>query len=197
MEWITEFMGQYGLIAMFIFIILEYACLPLPSEVILPLAGAMAVASGDSLVVVILISIVAGLIGSMICYSIGYSGGNAVLEQLMKKFPKTRKGIESTRQFYQRYATYSVGFGRVVPLFRTYISFMAGITKQTLRSFLFASALGIMVWNTLLISLGYWLADSWEIVMGYYDQGKWVILLLALVAVGVLFLKRNRQKERV
>ena len=197
MEWITEFMAQYGLIAMFLFIILEYACLPLPSEVILPLAGAMAVANGDSLVLVIIISIVAGLIGSMICYSIGYSGGNAVLDQLMKKFPNTRKGIESTRQFYQRYATYSVGFGRVVPLFRTYISFMAGITKQSLRSFLFASTLGIMVWNILLISIGYWLADSWQMILGYYDQGKWIIFILALVAIGIVFFKRYRQKERV
>lgn len=196
MEWITEFMGQYGLIAMFIFIILEYACLPLPSEVILPLAGAMAVASGDSLVLVIFISIVAGLIGSMICYSIGYSGGNAVLEQIMRKFPKTRKGIESTREFYQRYATYSVGFGRVVPLFRTYISFMAGITKQSRRSFLFASALGIMVWNTLLISLGYWLADSWTVIMNYYDKGKWVIFLLAILFVGVLIFKKRSVQTR-
>lgn len=196
MEWITEFMGQYGLIAMFIFIILEYACLPLPSEVILPLAGAMAVASGDSLVLVIFISIVAGLIGSMICYSIGYSGGNAVLEQIMRKFPKTRKGIESTREFYQRYATYSVGFGRVVPLFRTYISFMAGITKQSRRSFLFASALGIMVWNTLLISLGYWLADSWTVIMSYYDKGKWVIFLLAILFVGVLIFKKRSVQTR-
>ena len=196
MEWITEFMGQYGLIAMFIFIILEYACLPLPSEVILPLAGAMAVASGDSLVLVIIISIVAGLIGSMICYSIGYSGGNAVLEQIMRKFPKTRKGIESTREFYQRYAIYSVGVGRVVPLFRTYISFMAGITKQSRRSFLFASALGIMVWNTLLISLGYWLADSWTVIMGYYDKGKWVIFLLAILFVGVLTFKKKSVQTR-
>lgn len=196
MEWITEFMGQYGLIAMFIFIILEYACFPLPSEVILPLAGAMAVASGDSLVLVIFISIVAGLIGSMICYSIGYSGGNAVLEQIMRKFPKTRNGIESTREFYQRYATYSVGFGRVVPLFRTYISFMAGITKQSCRSFLFASALGIMVWNTLLISLGYWLADSWTVIMSYYDKGKWVIFLLAILFLGAFIFKKRSVQTR-
>ncbi|MBP3909688.1 MAG: DedA family protein, partial [Turicibacter sp.] len=78
MEWIIDFITQYGLIAMFLFIALEYACLPLPSEVVLPLSGAMAVSSGRPLVLVIIISVVAGLLGSMICYSIGYSGGNAV-----------------------------------------------------------------------------------------------------------------------
>ena len=72
MEWIIDFITQYGLIAMFLFIALEYACLPLPSEVVLPLSGAMAVSSGRPLVLVIIISVVAGLLGSMICYSIGY-----------------------------------------------------------------------------------------------------------------------------
>lgn len=195
MDLIVEFMTQYGLIAMFIFIILEYACLPLPSEVILPLAGAMVLANGDSIVLAIMISIVAGLIGSMICYSIGYTGGNAVIERMMKKYPSTRKGIESTRQFYERYATYSVGVGRVIPLFRTYISFIAGITKQRMGSFLLASMIGITVWNTLLMGLGYWLADEWKNVMGYYDQGKWFILLIACAGILLLIFKKTRKRE--
>ncbi|MCU7195597.1 DedA family protein [Turicibacter sanguinis] len=190
-----EFMTQYGLVAMFLFIILEYACLPLPSEVILPLSGAMVLTSGDSIMLAILISIMAGLIGSMICYSIGYTGGNAVIDRMMKKYPSTRKGIESTRQFYAKYATCSVGLGRVIPLFRTYISFIAGITKQRVSTFLLASTLGIAVWNTLLMGLGYWLADEWKNVMGYYDSGKWILLLLGCAVIGLLILKKSRQKE--
>ena len=195
MEWITEFITQYGLIAMFLLIALEYACLPLPSEVVLPLSGALAVTSGKPLMLVIVISVVAGLLGSMICYSIGYSGGNLVLDKLMHRYPSTKKGIESTRQFYAKYATYSVGLGRVIPLFRTYISFIAGITKQRVSTFLLASTLGIAVWNTLLMGLGYWLADEWKNVMGYYDSGKWILLLLGCAAIGLLILKKSRQKE--
>ena len=93
MEWITEFITQYGLIAMFLLIALEYACLPLPSEVVLPLSGALAVTSGKPLMLVIVISVVAGLLGSMICYSIGYSGGNLVLDKLMHRYPSTKKEL--------------------------------------------------------------------------------------------------------
>lgn len=195
MEWITEFITQYGLIAMFLLIALEYACLPLPSEVVLPLSGALAVTSGKPLMLVIVISVVAGLLGSMICYSIGYSGGNLVLDKLMHRYPSTKKGIESTRRFYQQYASLSVGIGRVIPLFRTYISFIAGITKQTLSSFLFASMLGILVWNTALITLGYWLADRWQLVIGYYEQGKWFILIGAILMMGIILFYKLSQKK--
>ena len=195
MEWIIDFITQYGLIAMFLFIALEYACLPLPSEVVLPLSGAMAVSSGRPLVLVIIISVVAGLLGSMLCYSIGYSGGNAVLDKIMNDYPKSRKGIESTRRFYRQYATISVGIGRIIPLFRTYISFMAGITKQNLSTFLLASSLGILVWNSILITLGYWLAERWTDVMGYYDQGKWFILGGAVVVIAFVGLKKLRQRK--
>lgn len=195
MEWIIEFITQYGLIAMFLLIALEYACFPLPSEVVLPLSGALAVASGKPLMLVIIISVVAGLIGSMICYSIGYSGGNLVLDKLMNRYPSTKKGIESTRRFYQQYANISVGIGRVIPLFRTYISFIAGITKQTLSSFLFASMLGILIWNTALITLGYWLADRWQLVIGYYEQGKWMLLIGAILVMGMTLFYKLYQKK--
>ena len=197
MEWITEFITQYGLIAMFLLIALEYACLPLPSEVVLPLSGALAVTSGRPLILVIIISIIAGLLGSMVCYSIGYSGGNVVLDKLMHRYPSTQKGIESTRRFYQKYANISVGIGRVIPLFRTYISFIAGITKQQLSSFLLASMLGIFVWNTTLITLGYWLAESWRLVMDYYEQGKWYLLIGAILVMAIVgFYKLRQKKER-
>lgn len=194
MELITEFMTQYGLVAMFLFIILEYACLPLPSEVILPLAGAIVLTSGHSIVLAIFISVIAGLIGSMICYQIGYLGGNAVIERLIKKYPSMKKGIESTRQFYERYAMYSVGIGRVIPLFRTYISFVAGMMKQRVSTFLIASTFGITVWNTLLMGLGYWLADEWQQVMEYYDMGKYILLLLVCLLIGGRMIKKTRRK---
>ncbi|MDE5978019.1 MAG: DedA family protein [Turicibacter sp.] len=195
MEWIIEFITQYGMIAMFLFIALEYACLPLPSEVILPLSGAMAISSGKPLSLVIIISVIAGLLGSMICYSIGYSGGNAVLDRFMKRYPSTRKGIESTRRFYRKYAMISVGVGRLIPLFRTYISFMAGITKQHVTFFLLASSVGILVWNSLLITMGYLLAEQWTSIMAYYNQVKWFILGSAIVVVSLIGLKKLRQRK--
>lgn len=196
MEWIIDFIIQYGLIAMFLLIACEYACLPLPSEVVLPLSGAMAVSSGRPLLLVIVISVVAGLIGSMICYSIGYSGGTRVLETLKRRYPKTKKGIESTQAFYGRYATISVAIGRVIPLFRTYISFMAGITKQSVTTFLLASSVGIFAWNSILITLGYVLADRWRGVMSYYDTGKWFILIGAMLLIGGLVLKKGHERKK-
>ena len=197
MEWIIDFIAQYGMIAMFLFIACEYACLPLPSEVVLPLSGAMAVSGGRPLLLVIFISVVAGLLGSMICYSIGYSGGSRVLELMKHRYPSTKRGIESTQHFYKKYATFSVAIGRVIPLFRTYISFMAGITKQSVTTFILASSIGIFAWNSLLITLGYVLADRWREVMGYYDKGKWFILLGFFLIIGGIALKKVHERKKM
>jgi len=81
---IFEIISRYGLIAVFIIIALEYACFPLPSEIVLPFAGAYAASQGIPFLVILLISALAGLLGSLICYLVGRIGGNALLEAAKK-----------------------------------------------------------------------------------------------------------------
>ena len=189
---------SYGFFAVFVLILLEYACFPLPSEVILPLAGAMAAGSGWAFFPVLGWSVAAGVAGSLLCYGVGFFGGRPLLEAWKRRFPKTRRGLEASQATYERYAILSVGVGRLIPLCRTYISLIAGISRQRLPGYLLSTAAGVTVWNLVLIGLGYFFTENSNIVSKYYEQYKIFLLpcLLAAVAfvVGRLLWKRRRVK---
>ncbi|MGI5895850.1 MAG: DedA family protein [Oscillospiraceae bacterium] len=197
MEFIMQTIQDYGLIAVFVLILLEYACFPLPSEVVLPFSGAVASQSGWSFLSILLFSILAGVLGALVCYLIGYFGGYPLVEKIKKKFPKSRKGLEASQQKYEKYAVLSVGLGRLIPLCRTYISFIAGISRQNLGSYLVSTAVGVAIWNSVLIGLGFLFAENWNIVTEYYNEYKLVLIPVLVVVAGFFvvryFLKRRKK----
>lgn len=196
MEAVTGFISQYGLIAIFLVVLLEYACFPIASEIVLPFAGALAVQGNIGFVPVLLTSILAGILGSLICYAIGRYGGQPLVEKIIRKFPKTKNGIHSSYEKFNKYASASVGLTRLIPLCRTYISFVAGTCKQRMTSFLLFSTIGITAWNFILVGLGYILGSNWTRVMTYYHEFKLIIipsaLILAVVFAAVLYLRHKK-----
>ena len=178
MDQITAIVGEYGLLAIFVMIALEYACFPMPSEVLLPLAGAIAWQGGLGFLPVLVCSVLAGITGSFVCYGIGAFGGRALINGMIRKFPRTEKGLTAAQKKFDNCSVLSVAVCRVIPLCRTYISFIAGMGRQNPWVFALSSFFGITVWNTVLIGLGYLLSDHWKDVSGYYGQYKTVIFLL-------------------
>lgn len=197
MSQFTIFFQNYGLFAMFLCILLEYGCFPVSSEIILPLSGAMASHQGIPLFVMLPVSIVAGLIGTSFCFFVGKGGGNKILNKLTTRFPKMQKPLQSSFQTFDKYGAYAVCVGRVIPICRTYIAFVAGASGQSYPAFLFSSLFGIAVWNTLLIGLGYGLKDNWNVLISYYDRYKHVILLLliGLLSVSLIHAVLKRKKN--
>lgn len=197
MALVLSLIDQYGLLAIFIVIALEYACFPLPSEVVLPLSGALAAQGGMSFYAIYVVSTLAGLLGSMVCYCLGRWGGAPLLEKFMVKFPKSRPGLEASQRQFSRYAHWAVCLGRVIPLCRTYISFVAGASKQNMVTFLLFSLLGIACWNGILVGGGYILGENWHVVSDYYERFKGIILLIVPIAAGIgliCWLKLGRKK---
>lgn len=195
---IESMMMDYGLIAIFCVIALEYACFPLPSEIVLPFAGFIAVSGRIHFLAVVLVSILAGVAGSMLCYLIGYFGGRPLVNQITAKFPGFQPGLAATERWFSRYGGVSVFLGRCVPLFRTYLSFIAGLARQHPAKFVLYSSGGIALWNTVLITAGYLLADNWAAVIGYCKEYSLVAVPLAvLLAAGYVFYKlRARKRDR-
>lgn len=181
---------QYGLLAMFVLILAEYACFPVSSEIVLPFAGAFAASQQISFFLLLPLSILAGLLGTSFCYFLGKKGGRHLLNGLSRRFPKTRKPIDSSCQAFEKYGTLAVGIGRVIPLCRTYVAFVAGAFGQSYVTFFFSSFIGILVWNSILIGIGYFFQENWNLITSYYHSYR-DILLLVLTALFLIYLYRR------
>lgn len=188
MNFVFDLIENYGIYIIFIVIFLEYSCFPLPSEVILPLTGAISYSYNVNPFVMILLSVVAGLGGAMLCYCLGYFG--------TKPFLKHQKEEKESVSFYERYGNMAVFVGRLIPLCRTYISFVAGFKKHKPLNYLLFTTLGIFIWNTILILLGYFFYDNIDIIGTWYIKYKYFIIAIIILFV-VLFILKKMKKRRI
>lgn len=198
MGFIAELIYDYGLIAMFLIIMLEYACFPVSSEIVLPLSGAVASINNTHFLVILPLSVVAGLIGTGICYTVGWFGGGAILNAIKKRFPKSEKPLNASYDRFHENGASTVCIGRVIPLVRTYIALVAGAARLKPSVYFPASFLGITIWNTLLIGLGYSLRENYGKVSEYYNRYKHNLIPILIIAIAFLVITKiyNKRKKR-
>ncbi|MGB8453276.1 MAG: DedA family protein [Anaerocolumna sp.] len=197
MSYFTNLIYEYGLIAMFLIILIEYACFPISSEIVLPFSGAVASLQHVNYFTILSLSVLAGLIGTSFCYTIGRLGGGTLLNKLVKKFPKAEKGIVSSQVKFKKYGNLAVCFGRLIPICRTYIAFIAGAAGQSILAYLVSSFIGITIWNAILIGFGYLLREHWDIAGTYYTRYKDIMLPLAVfIGLHILVHVRNDKNSK-
>lgn len=196
MSYFTNLIYQYGLFAMFVIILIEYACFPISSEIVLPFSGAVASLQHIPFLKILPLSVLAGIIGTTFCYLVGRFGGGTILDKIKLRFPKTQKGIDASYEKFNRYGAFAVCIGRVIPICRTYIAFIAGATKQNYLVFFISSLIGISVWNTLLIGLGYLLRENWSLAGIYYARYKGIVIPLILLLIIFFVIKSRRKKHQ-
>lgn len=194
---IEHFIMEYGLISIFIIVMLEYANAPLPSEIVLPFAGVLSLKFGMNLASVIFISILGGILGSVINYYLGYKLGNPLIDFLKRKYPKTKKSIKSSYKWITKYDKVSVMISRLVPLARTFISIVAGVTKMNIGTFMLYSTIGIGIWNTILISMGYIVGNNMVLIGDILSKYSIFIGVLIVSILGYLIkvkIKEHKNK---
>lgn len=153
---VAEYILKYGIPFLFLIVYLEYLNLPgLPAAVVMPAIGVMAAHDDYNLFGVFLISLSAGILGSLTLYLVGYYVGNAVIRKIKKKFPKAGKYIDKIIYYSERYGNKGVFICRLLPGVRTIVSLVSGTLREELIGFLVYSALGIAIWNFVLIFGGY------------------------------------------
>ncbi|MGX4599716.1 DedA family protein [Faecalimicrobium sp. JNUCC 81] len=193
---VQNFIEEYGLISIFIIVMLEYANLPLPSEVVLPFVGIMVSKGNIGFEIAVIISIIGGLVGSITNYLLGLYFGKSVIKYLLENHPKTKESIKSSTWWIKKYGKLSVMLARVVPLARTFISIPAGMTKMNIGSFLLYSSIGISIWNIVLIYLGYVLGGNLHQIT--HIMKNYSIIMIILMAIGIAtyyMVKKNRHKR--
>ena len=196
MSFLNGFLYRYGIGALLLLIALEYACFPVSSEIVLPLAGALSSLWDTPFILILPLSVFSGLLGTSLCYAIGRFGGRKLLDRIVKKFPKTQKSIDKSFDFFERFGAKATCISRIIPLCRTYIGFVAGITKQNFLLFIISSAIGITFWNTVLIGMGFYLRENVGFVGELYRRYKYFVLAIILTVILVRFILKNNAKKR-
>jgi membrane protein DedA with SNARE-associated domain len=194
MEQLFLWMETYGIPAVLLLIALEYACFPISSELVLPFAGAVGAGNGIAFPLLVAYSTVAGLAGTSLIYAIGRYGGSPLLEKVMSRFPSSQKPILRSYRIFGNHGRSAVCFGRFLPICRTYIAFVAGACGQSYPAYVFYSAIGISVWNTILLTLGYYFYQFRHTFFLYFNQYKTVVFVAGLLFL-ILLLVRNVQKD--
>ncbi|MEU6930734.1 DedA family protein [Streptomyces sp. NPDC046374] len=186
-QWINTLMDTLGAPGAGIAVALENLFPPIPSEVILPLAGFAASSGRMNLIVALLWTTAGSVVGALALYAVGALFGRERLIAVAARLPLVKVAdIERTEAWFARHGTKAVLLGRMVPIFRSLISVPAGVQRMPLPLFLALTTLGSALWNTAFVLAGYVLGENWEQVTDYVSVYSKAVLVLALAALACL-----------
>jgi membrane protein DedA with SNARE-associated domain len=182
---------SYGLLIVFVTMVAESACIPIPSEIVVPYGGFLAAQGHTQLWMVILVATLANLVGSSIAYAVGRYGGRALFVRYGRYVGVRAHHLDRADRWFLRYGPATVFFTRMMPGIRTFISLPAGIAKMPFVKFLVYSFFGSVIWNSALAYLGYAAGkaageDPWgRLQEGFnrYNRVWYVVVAVIVVAL--------------
>src|SRR3989338_8568996 len=160
---------------------IESAAIPLPSEVIMPFSGFLVSEGRFTLLGIALAGAVGSVLGSWVTYWIGKYGGRPLIRKYGHFVLLTEHDMDLTDRFFKRFGFWATFIGRVLPVFRTYISIPAGISRVPFWPFTSACFVGSLIWSYFLGWVGFKLGENWEALRHYFRQVDWIIVVLLLV----------------
>ncbi len=200
-DWITSFINSMGPLGIALMMFLENVFPPIPSELIMPLAGFNAARGDMSLWVVILAGTAGSLAGAYLWYWIGKRIGHDRLCELSRKHGRwlsvSPQEFDRATAWFDRHGGVAVLIGRLIPTIRTLISVPAGVQRMPLAVFLSYSAAGTAVWTAVLTLLGYWLEGSYDQVSTWLNPvSTGVVVVLVAVYLYRVATYRRRVPEK-
>jgi len=189
--------GDLGLLGIFVLMVLESACIPIPSEATMLFAGFNVAANQYSLLAATLVASGANLVGSWIAYGIGRAGRVDLIERHGRKVGISPKHLEWADRWFQRHGDSTVFFTRLLPIVRTFISLPAGVAKMPFWRFSALTLAGCVPWMLLLTFIGVQVGErwrSWQEYLHYIDYA--VVAALAVAAVYLVARWRRDRRQR-
>ncbi len=190
LEFAVNLIDQIGLIGAALLIAIEVVILPIPSELILLLTGFNVSIGNFGFVLAIIATTIGSVAGALFLYAMGYAFSEERLEQLVGKYGKYVglyvKDLQKTASWFERHGAQLVFFGRLIPLIRSLVSIPAGLTKMNLSKFIIFTTLGSGIWNTIWISLGFYLGDKWSSAEKYAKYLDYLVYI-GVVLAGIYF----------
>lgn len=200
-QFILHIIEQFGYFGVFFLILIENVFPPIPSEVILLISGFFSSYTSLSVFYMILASTLGSFLGAIILYYIGKIFNKERLKKIVNgRFGKIlflkEKDIDKADEWFDNKGNKSVFFCRFVPIVRSLISIPAGMSEMPMGKFIIYTICGSMIWNTVLICLGFRLGSNWEYVLTILDKYQMVVIVILVIIFGYVIIKFYRKKRK-
>lgn len=190
-QWAIGIMETLGLFGAALLVAIENLFPPIPSELILPLAGFTASRGSFDLVSVIIATTIGSVVGATLLYYLGYAVGVDRLMRFADRIPLTSAAdVQKAMAWFHRFGPVAVLTGRFIPIVRSLISIPAGVDRMRLWLFLLLTTIGSGIWNTLFVVLGFVLGENWVVVEDIASRYSRAVLVIAIIVVVALIVWR-------
>lgn len=199
LDWIST-LGYPGIVLL---MALESACMPVPSEIVMPFAGYLVfqaetdpLYNGNvmSLVGVSLAGALGCTLGSVLAYVVGKHWGRPFILRYGKYFLIRKKHLDMADEWFEKYGDVATFVARLLPIIRTFISLPAGIARMDFKKFVFYSFVGSLPWTAMLAYVGYWLGPSWEDIVDWF-HGLDLLVVAGVAAFAVWYVYKLRKEN--
>ena len=182
-NFVIQTIDAIGYTGIFILMALESCGIPIPSEVIMPFSGFLVAQAKLNFWLVAFLGALGNLAGSVLAYYIGLKGGRPLIEKYGKYILISRHDLNLADTWFAKYGDWTVFFGRLLPVIRTYISFPAGIAKMDFKKFTLYTFLGALPWCIIFTWLGVKMGNNWEQIQKTLHNFDLLMLILVIVAI--------------
>ena len=173
---------------------------PIPSEVVLPLAGSLTLVGRFSLLWVTIVGMIGSVAGALVFYGIGRAFGETRVRWIINRYGRwallSEEDLDRAEVWFNRYSEPVIFFGRMIPIVRSLISVPAGLAGMPMPRFLLYTALGTALWSFVLAFAGRLLGESWPVVADFINQYQNIVLVLGVLAVIAFVAKRLWDRRR-
>ena len=198
-----NFISQYGYIAVFLLMVAESACIPVPSEVTMMLGGALAAgavvnssgATHPLLIGIVAAGVLGNVVGSYIAWAVGKYAGQAAIRRWGRRIGIREHEIDRATAWFERHGPAAVLVGRVIPVIRTFISLPAGFADMRAGKFGLYTTLGCIPWTAALAIAGYAVGANWKSVSKDFNGPTYAIAGILVVALVVGFVRYRRRQR--
>jgi membrane protein DedA with SNARE-associated domain len=201
-ESFVEGFARHGYLAVFALMLLESACIPIPSEVTMLFAGFLASPENTTdavqlnFVAVALAGVLGNVVGSWLAWGVGWKLGRTPLDRWGRYVGIRSHDIDKAERWWSKHGTAAVFFSRMLPVIRTFISLPAGIERMPFARFTVYTAVGCVPWVFALTAVGYVLGESWDKILGSFSIVSYVIAGIIVVAAAAYIVRRRRAERR-
>lgn len=195
--WAVRLMEALGPLGVGFLVFLDNIFPPIPSELVLPLAGFTASQGSMNIVLAIIFATVGSVVGAVILRALGKWIGLERISRIAVKMPLVDvDDVHKTVGWFDKHGDKAVFFGRMVPIFRSLISIPAGMRNMSIIKFLVLTTAGSAIWNTILIVAGFYLGENWSIVETYAGYFQTLVIIAVVVFVVVWIVLKIRKRSR-